>query len=72
MPTLSGKIDEKVRLRGEREKKQVMLYLGITLYGRFKKICAEKGFSLSMVVEEIIREYVESAEAESASETEKK
>lgn len=61
------KIDDRlIKLKGELKKSRVMLYLPIDLQKELKKVCAGKDFSVNEVLTELVREYVASAQAESA------
>lgn len=53
------KIKEKVRLKGETNKTRVGMYLDKELYKEFQKECV--GLSISQTVEELMREFIESA-----------
>lgn len=62
MAVSAKRVDEKLlKLRGETRKERMLVYLPIELHKEFKEICQRKNFSLTEVVEELVREYVESA-----------
>lgn len=54
------KLKEKVRLRGESNKTRVGMYLDKDLYKAFQRACGD--LSISQVVEEMMREFVETDE----------
>lgn len=58
MTVSARKIDERLKLKGENRKQKIMVYLPNELSTMFKRICSEKGFALTAVIEELVREYV--------------
>lgn len=62
MPVEAKKVFERVKMRGEPTKQKVTLYLDIALYKDVKKLCDSEDSSVSEVVEDLLRELVESAQ----------